>query len=203
MADTRMCTAVLRLLLLQVLSSSVILASFAGRQGYGGYRGLAVAAVTSTTVKGGYWPGYIYIPDGNLNLEFQTHVWYAFAGINSSYACVPPLFDDYGQYKTFVATALGSNPNVKVLLSIGGGSSNASLFADMVSAAANRQVFIDTSIALARQYNYSGLDLDWESPASQTEMTNLGTFFQEWNAATVAESQSSGKAKLLLTGSVM
>jgi chitinase len=115
---------------------------------------------------------------------------------------VPPIFDDYGQYETFVATALGSNPNIKVLLSIGGGTSNASLFANMVSTAANRKVFIDTSIALATQYNYSGLDLDWEFPASQTEMTNLGTFFQEWNAATVAESQSSGKAKLLLTAAV-
>lgn len=140
-----------------MLSSFIILTSLAGRRSYGGHRALALAAAASTSVKGGYWPGYTYIPDANLNLEYQTHVWYAFAGINSSCACVPPSpSEDYGQYKTFVATALGSNPNVKVLLSIGG---VASRFAAMVSTAANRKVFVDTSITLARQYNYSGLDL--------------------------------------------
>lgn len=150
-------------------------------------------------VQAGYWLGSVAITTTNFNVNFQTHVLYAFAGINGSYYCVPPT-DDNGQYKTFTATAHKSNPRVKTILSIGGGASDPSVFATMASTAANRKVFIDSSIALARKYGFSGLDLDWEFPATQTEMANMGILFQEWNAATKTDSATCGKPKLLLTG---
>lgn len=156
-----------------------------------------VQAVDS--VQAGYWLGSVAITSTNFNVNFQTHVFYAFAGIDSSFYCVPPT-DDNGQYQTFTATAHKSNPRVKTLLSIGGGASDPSVFATMASTAANRKVFIDSSIALARKYGFSGLDLDWEFPATQTEMANMGILFREWNAATKIESATSKKPKLLLTG---
>lgn len=156
-----------------------------------------VQAVDS--VQAGYWLGSVAITTTNFNAKFQSHVFYAFAGVNGSYYCVPPS-DDNGQYQTFTATAHKSNPKVKTLLSIGGGASDPTVFAAMASTAANRKVFIDSSIALARKYGFNGLDLDWEFPATQTEMANMGLLFQEWNVATKTESASSKKPKLLLTG---
>lgn len=150
-------------------------------------------------VKAGYWLGSVAITATNFNVNFQTHVFYAFGGINGSYYCVPPS-DDNGQYKTFTATAHKSNPRVKTILSIGGGASDPSVFAAMASTAASRKVFIDSSIGLARKYGFSGLDLDWEFPATQTEMANMGTLFREWNAATKIDAEASEKPKLLLTG---
>lgn len=152
-------------------------------------------------VQAGYWLGSVAITSTNFNVNFQTHVLYAFAGIDGSYNTVPPS-DDNGQYKTFTATAHKSNPRVKTLLSIGGGASDPTVFAAMASTAANRKVFIDSSIALARKYGFSGLDLDWEFPADQTEMANMGILFREWNVATKIEAAVSRKPKLLLTAAV-
>lgn len=159
-----------------------------------------LVAAETKCVKGGYWVGGT--STAHLNLNFETHVWYAFAGIEpTTYKCIPPAAaDDGGQYKTFVATALASNPHVKTLLSVGGASSNQSDFATMVSKASTRKVFIDSSISLARSHGFHGLDLDWEFPQNQMEMNNMGVFFKEWRAAAAVECKASKKVELLLTG---
>lgn len=159
------------------------------------YVGLAGAVV-----KGGYWLGDLVLE--NVNFNFQTHVFYAFAGVDSTtYQLVPPNpTEDNGQIATFVAIAKRSNPAVVPLLSIGGAAAPYATFGAMVSTSARRQVFIDSSIALARQYGYEGLDLDWESPQTQQEMENLAVLLKEWRAAAAQESQVSGETELLLTG---
>lgn len=154
--------------------------------------------LAGAVVRGGYW--LQDLPLVNINFNYETHVYYAFAGLDpSSYQVVAPTTDN-GQYATFVATAKSSNPSVVTLLSIGGGAANFTTFGEMVSTSTRRQAFIDSSISLARQYSYEGLDLDWESPQSQTEMENLALLLQEWRAAAHTEAQSSGNTELLLTG---
>lgn len=156
--------------------------------------------LAGAVVRGGYW--LQDLPLVNINFNYETHVYYAFAGLDpSSYQVVAPTTDN-GQYATFVATAKSSNPSVVTLLSIGGGAANFTTFGEMVSTSTRRQAFIDSSISLARQYSYEGLDLDWESPQSQTEIENLALLLQEWRAAAHTEAQSSGNTELLLTAAV-
>lgn len=154
------------------------------------------------SVKGGYWLGGESL--ANINFNFQTHVFYAFAGLDpTTYQLVAPnVSDDNGQIATFVVAAKSSNPAVVPLLSIGGAAAPFATFGEMVETSARRKVFVDSSIALAREYGFEGLDLDWESPQTQREMEHLGTLLKEWRAATVVEALESGKTELLLTAAV-
>jgi len=54
------------------------------------------------------------------------------------------------------------NPNLKILLSIGGWDSDG--FCYMAQTKAGRKEFIDSCIALMDEYQIDGIDLDWEYP---------------------------------------
>ncbi|GAB4832723.1 hypothetical protein Ancab_006741 [Ancistrocladus abbreviatus] len=153
-------------------------------------------------VKGAYW-----FPDSGLAMSsidstLFTHLFFAFAGMNPSTYQVVISQADQPYASQFTITVQQKNPSVKTILSIGDGGSNATVFASMASSSTNRKSFISSSINLARSYNYSGLDLDWEYPQSQTDMTNLGSLLTEWRSAVSAESKSSGEPPLSLTAAV-
>nr|KYP36457.1 Acidic mammalian chitinase [Cajanus cajan] len=65
-----------------------------------------------------------------------------------------------------------------------------------------RQVFINSTIHVARRYGFNGLDLDWEFPDNEADMSNLGALFQEWHQALVVEAKVSKKPRLFLTAAV-
>lgn len=101
------------------------------------------------------------------------------------------------------ATALhNKNPPVKTLVSIGGGGSDSKLFARIAASSSGRQIFVKSSIELARKVGLDGLDLDWEFPDNPTEMGNLGLLFEEWRAEINKEAKLTKRAPLLLTAAV-
>ncbi|KAJ7556805.1 hypothetical protein O6H91_05G099800 [Diphasiastrum complanatum] len=156
-------------------------------------------------VKAAYWPSYSADshPASSINSALFTHLFYAFADLNSStYQVQPPSYDDGSLIGGFSSAVRKTNKKVKTLISIGGGSSDWRTFSAMASGPPSRQSFIDSSIALARKYNFDGLDLDWEFPQSSTDMANLGTLFSEWRSRANKESAQSGLPPLLLTAAV-
>ncbi|XP_073156728.1 class V chitinase-like [Henckelia pumila] len=150
-------------------------------------------------VNGVYWFLDSGFPASNINSSLFTHIFCAFADLDSQTKQVTISSANNASFYQFTTTVQLKNPSVKTLLSIGGGSSNRTVFSQMASQSSSRKSFIDSSIRLARAYGFFGLDLDWEYPQTTSDMTNLGTLLTEWRAAVATEAQSSGKAALLLT----
>ncbi|KAJ1396281.1 Glycoside hydrolase family 18, catalytic domain [Sesbania bispinosa] len=91
---------------------------------------------------------------------------------------------------------------MKTLFSLGGGGSNSTVFSQMASNRQNRKAFIDSTIKVARKYGFDGIDLDWEFPADEKDMSNLALLYKEWYQAMVVEAQAQRRPRLLLTSAV-
>ncbi|XP_051150167.1 class V chitinase-like [Andrographis paniculata] len=156
----------------------------------------------SAAVNGGYWFPESQFPASSIDSTLFTHLFCAFVALNPQTNQLYISPSNNASFAQFTATVRRKNPSVKTLISIGGGSANRSVFAAMAARPAARKSFIDSSIKLARSYGFSGLDLDWEYPDTNSDMNNLGTLVTEWRAAAAAEATATGKAALLLTAAV-
>ncbi|XVF20545.1 hypothetical protein REPUB_Repub12eG0009600 [Reevesia pubescens] len=159
-------------------------------------------SVSQNVVRASYWSAGSEFPVSDIDSRLFTHLFCAFADLDSQTNRVTVSSANQHRFSTFTATVQRKNPSVKTLLSIGGGSSRPSAFASMASQASTRKSFIDSSINLARSFGFHGLDLDWEYPSTATEMNNLGLLLNEWRAAVNNESTRTGKSKLLLSAAL-
>lgn len=154
-------------------------------------------------VKAAYWFQGSGFPLTSIDSSLFTHLFYAFADLNTTTYQLTISPSNLNSFSQFTKTVQQRNPNIKTLISIGGGDSTlASGFISMASSPASRKSFIDSSIKLARNYNFHGLDLDYEYPKVSSDMTNLGILLNEWRSAVNLEATSSGKPPLILTAAV-
>jgi len=66
-----------------------------------------------------------------------------------------------------------SNPNLKVLMSVGGWNFPSAYFSMMVSSSTNRQKFITSAQSFMTQYGFDGIDIDWEYPCSPARSNDV------------------------------
>jgi chitinase len=100
-----------------------------------------------------------------------THINFAFASIDpTTFKIVPAAREDTDMYKR-VAYLKEKDPNLKVLIAIGGWAFNdpgptATTFSDIARSTGAQRQFIDSVIQFLQTYNFDGIDLDWEYPAA-------------------------------------
>lgn len=156
-------------------------------------------------IKGAYWPSWLAgtLSPSQIPTSFFTHFFYAFLLPDATaYQLVITPADE--QWLSNFTTTLHqkSSSSVKVLLSIAGGDASLNILPNMASKHDNRAGFIQSTISVARKYGFDGLDLDWEFPSNQQDMSNLALLLKEWQTAVIKESLASGKPKLLLSAAV-
>jgi chitinase len=98
------------------------------------------------------------------------------------------------------------NPNMKILISLGGWSWGGTLvcptFSKMASSETSRTNFINQAIKFARTFEFDGIDIDWEYPADTAngcnpmDTQNFLSLMKELNAAVLKEAKSSNLARL-------
>ncbi|KAJ4827139.1 hypothetical protein Tsubulata_024442 [Turnera subulata] len=156
----------------------------------------------SQGIKAAYWPSFDGYEASAIDTSYFTHIYYAFLELEPATPKLNVTPFDQEKIPGFIAALRGRNPPVKTLLSIGGAAANQTLFAEMAATPETRAAFINSTIEVARQYGFHGLDLDWEYPANDKEMSDLGSLFMEWYTALYNEAVATGKTRLLLTAAV-
>ncbi|CAL1528693.1 unnamed protein product [Lymnaea stagnalis] len=142
-----------------------------------------------------------FLPE-NIDAHLCTHILYAFAKLEGT-AIKPYEWNDDTMYARVIALK-NTNPSLKVLLSLGGGSAGSAPFTHVVQNSATRSAFIASAITYLRQKHFDGLDVDWEYPAANgspaSDKQKFLQLMQELRSHFDSEASSSGKARLLLTG---
>ncbi|MCB0689942.1 MAG: hypothetical protein KDC53_25555, partial [Saprospiraceae bacterium] len=116
----------------------------------------------------GYVPGFRGILDVNaFDANKVTHINYAFVNVKDSMAWLTNLETDSTNFKN-LNTLKEINPNLKILISIGGWSWSEN-FSDAVLTPSSRKKFAETSVEIVSTYDLDGVDIDWEYPGQKGE----------------------------------
>jgi chitinase len=111
----------------------------------------------------GYVGGYHGLYDtAMVDPKKLTHINYAFVVIKNNRAYLEHEKTDTVNFRNLLKLKK-INPNIKILISIGGwGGSH--YFSDAVLSDTAREGFAASAVAIVRKYNLDGVDIDWEYP---------------------------------------
>ncbi|KAJ8562222.1 hypothetical protein K7X08_011513 [Anisodus acutangulus] len=151
-------------------------------------------------VRSAYWLSNFNLSSSEIESKYFTHLFCAFADTNPKDFRVSISPENISPFSTFTKNVQQKNPSIKTLLSIK--DSNSITLSTMASNPTTRKNFIDSSITIARSFNFNGLDLYWTYPKSNSDMTNIEILVKEWRSAIILESKKSGKPTLLLSAGV-
>ncbi|KAJ8962567.1 hypothetical protein NQ318_000960 [Aromia moschata] len=130
----------------------------------------------------GSWSSYDGYNPEDFDARLCTHVNYGFMSVweNGNVKVEDDSLDiDQGLYYK-VTNMKNSNPNLKVLLSVGGGGSEdlSTILSGVVADAGKRAAFLGSASYFIQTYNFDGLDVDWEYPSGE-DKANFITLLQE------------------------
>ncbi|KAH7712224.1 CBN-CHT-1 protein [Aphelenchoides avenae] len=103
-------------------------------------------------------------------------------GNSEDWTLKPRYADDPAEYAKYNALKK-TDPELKLVFSIGGASFAAARFSQMAASATYRSTFIKSAIAFTKQYGYDGVDVDWEIPRGDADKANHATLIRELKQA--------------------
>lgn len=156
----------------------------------------------SKGIKAAYWPSFNGFPASSIDTSYFTHIYFAFILPNRATYKLDVTQFHLEKFPEFMDALRFSDPPVKTVLSIGGAGNDPIVFSKMVSNKKNRVIFINSTIEVARQFGFDGVDLDWEFPTNALDMSNLGLLFKQWRQTLENEANVTKKSRLLLTSAV-
>uniref|UniRef100_M3XYX0 chitinase n=1 Tax=Mustela putorius furo TaxID=9669 RepID=M3XYX0_MUSPF len=152
-----------------------------------------------------YWPGLGHFMTNDIDPCLCTHLIYAFAGMRNN-EITTIEWDDVAFYQAFNGLK-NKNSQLKILLAIGGWKFGTVPFTAMVSTLENHQTFIASVIKFLHQYEFDGLDFEWEytgSYGSPPQDKHLFTvLLQEMREAFEQETEKINKPRLMITAMVV
>lgn len=121
-----------------------------------------------------YYPNWSFSPD-NIDPNLCTHLIYSFASLDeATFTMVPSdTRTDIrnGWYLQFTGLK-AKNPQLKTMIALGGwtdSTDGTNKYSKLVSSDANIAKFVASVVQLLGDYNFDGLDVDWEYPASAAD----------------------------------
>lgn len=108
---------------------------------------------------------------GNIEANKLTHINYAFVDIKDGKAFLTNEKTDSTNFRK-LNLLKQQNPDLKILISIGGWTWSEN-FSDAVLTDAARRTFAKSSVAIIKKYNLDGVDIDWEYPGMPGEEGNI------------------------------
>ncbi|XP_063216325.1 probable chitinase 10 [Bacillus rossius redtenbacheri] len=145
-------------------------------------------------------PGAGKFTPEDVDSSLCTHVIYAFATLKE-HKLAPGDDKDIEMYNRVVALR-EKNPNLQVLLAIGGWAFGSTPFKELTSNVFRMNQFVYDAIELLREYKFNGLDVDWEYPRGADDRAAYVGLLKELRTAFEGEAKSSGEPRLLLTAAV-
>jgi len=129
---------------------------------------------------------------------------FAFAQVDPGHRVFLPAATAPANLRQLVALR-ARQPSLRIVLSIGGW--GADHFSEAAAGPAARKVFIDSAVALLRQYDLDGLDIDWEYPTlpgpgishQPADRRNFSLLLESLRQRLDAEGRTQGARHYLLT----
>jgi len=110
------------------------------------------------------WHANMGFPVSSISWDKYTHLTYAFATTTPDVNTLAITSDDETIIPEFVAAA--HQNKVTVSISVGGWAGS-QFFSTAVGSAQNRTAFVKTLSNFVKEYQFDGIDFDWEYPAKQ------------------------------------
>ncbi|KAK7088566.1 chitinase-3-like protein 2 [Littorina saxatilis] len=141
-----------------------------------------------------------FVPE-DIEPNLCTHILYAFATVHPTALTVVNGETNEGDIIGRVNSHKSVNPDLKVLVALGGAGGSNEGFDKASSSDENRRLFAVNVVAYLRQFDFDGVDMDWEKPLP-AQRVDFTLTLAALRKAFDEEAASTGKPRLLLTGAL-